>query len=167
MRFSILHISDLHRDPSDELDNSWLLQSLEQDVERYSRQDPQITRPALCIVSGDLVYGVKPNATDPSAELDRQFSQAEEFLAGLADRFFDGDRERIIILPGNHEISYVEVMGSVQRIDLPVDPHRRAALVAELFAPGSRLRWAWDELCFYRITDEGRYRPRLRDFART
>jgi len=41
MRFSILHVSDLHRDLSDEVDNQWLLDSLERDFEQYRRQDPQ------------------------------------------------------------------------------------------------------------------------------
>ena len=62
MRFSALHISDLHRDLSDEVDNPWLLESLARDFEQFRGQDPEIMRPTLCIVSGDLVYGVKPNA---------------------------------------------------------------------------------------------------------
>jgi 3',5'-cyclic AMP phosphodiesterase CpdA len=54
MKFSILHISDLHRDLTNELGNAPLLESLFRDVEqRYSSNDPPISKPAICIVSGD------------------------------------------------------------------------------------------------------------------
>lgn len=165
--FSILHVSDLHRDATDEVDNPSLLESLERDVGEYGQQDPKIPKPALCIVSGDLVRGVKPGISDGGAELTRQYAQAEEFLVGMADRFFDGDRNRIILLPGNHDVGYDDVMGSVSRIAIPADPLQRIALVTELFKPKSRLRWSWSELCFFRITDEDRYRDRFRYFAAT
>ena len=42
MRFSILHISDLHRDLTDEIDNRWLLDSLENDSRQFELQ----TRPS-------------------------------------------------------------------------------------------------------------------------
>ena len=61
MRFSILHISDLHRDLSDEVGNKWLLDSLERDFERFNEQNPKIMSPVLCVVSGDLVHGVGLN----------------------------------------------------------------------------------------------------------
>ncbi len=167
MRFSILHVSDLHRDLSDEVDTPSLLESLARDFEQYRGQDPEIIRPTLCIVSGDLVYGVKPNAEGAAQELERQYAQTEQFLVGLADRFFDGNRGRIVILPGNHDVSYDDVMGSAQKIEVPTEPEKRAKLVAELFTPRSLLRWSWRELCFFKITDDERYRNRLRHFATT
>jgi 3',5'-cyclic AMP phosphodiesterase CpdA len=71
MKFSILHISDLHRDLTNELGNAPLLESLVRDVEqRYASNDPPIPKPAICIVSGDLVYGAKAGS-----------QQATQFLA--------------------------------------------------------------------------------------
>jgi hypothetical protein len=64
MRFSILHISDLHRVLSDEINNRWLLDSVENDFSQFDKQTPIIMTPSLAIVSGDLVYGVRPGATD-------------------------------------------------------------------------------------------------------
>lgn len=165
MRFSVLHVSDLHRDPSDEVANGWLLDSLERDFDQLNEQDPNIIRPTLCIVSGDLVYGVRPNAEDAAKELKRQYDQAEEFLVGLADRFFCGDRERVVILPGNHDVCFDDVMGSVQKIEIPIEPERKAKLVDELFVPRSQLRWSWREMCFFKITNNERYRDRFRYFA--
>jgi hypothetical protein len=167
MQFSILHVSDLHRDLTEEVDSQWLLESLAQDFEQYQVQNPIIMEPRVCIVSGDLVYGIKPNAAGVEEEMERQYAQAEEFLVGLANRFFDGDRERIVVLPGNHDVCYDDVMKSAQRIDIPDEPQKKKELTQELFATNSFLRWSWDELCFYRITDHDRYRNRFGYFART
>jgi 3',5'-cyclic AMP phosphodiesterase CpdA len=165
MRFSILHLSDLHRDLRDEVANGPLLDSLVRDRDQYERQNPPILAPSICVVSGDLVYGVKPGSA-ASAELDRQYSQAEEFLAGIADTFFAGNRERVVVLPGNHDVSYPAMLESAQRIDIPAGASERKLLTDELFAPRTRLRWSWPEMCFYRICDEEQYERRLEGFAR-
>src|SRR4051812_21108856 len=98
---SILHVSDLHRDPKNEVRNKALLLSLEQDRDRYRAETPKIPDPNLIIASGDIIHGVKHDAPDAKAELQRQYDQAEEFLAELADRFVGGDRDRVVIIPGN------------------------------------------------------------------
>jgi Calcineurin-like phosphoesterase len=143
MRFSVLHISDLHRDLNDEINNKWLLDSLEKDFNQFEEQEPKISRPMLCIVSGDLVYGVKPGVANAETEIKRQYRQAEEFLVGLADRFFGGKRDRLVLLPGNHDVFFDSVMASALKIAVPSEPEKKAELVAELFRPNSRLRWSW------------------------
>jgi len=167
MTFSILHISDLHRDLSDEINNKWLLDSLDTDFRQFETQAPVIQKPSLCIVSGDLIYGVRADAADAEEELKRQYTQAEEFLIGLAERFFGGDRGKVVIVPGNHDVSYIDVVGSAVKIDNPTDQKNKAMLVQELFSPNSSLRWSWTELGFYRITDKKRYLNRFRHFAET
>ncbi len=166
MQFSILHISDLHRDLKDELANGPLLESLVRDIERYQKQAPPIFSPSLCVVSGDLVYGVSPRHSNPGAELDRQYTQAVEFLTSLTDACFDGDRERIVLIPGNHDVSYPTVIASSTRIDIPANPADKGALTDELWLPNTRLRWSWAELCFYRIHDPSLYEQRLAGFAK-
>jgi hypothetical protein len=84
MKFSLLHISDLHRDLTDEIGNDWLLDSLEKDFGFFHKQDPKILAPSIAIVSGDLVYGVQPGIPDVYGELERQYTQAQEFLSALA-----------------------------------------------------------------------------------
>lgn len=167
MRFSILHISDLHRDLSDEVGNPWLIESLAQDFRQHQLHDPVIISPTLCIVSGDLVYGVKPNAENATEELERQYAQVEEFLVTLADLFLGGNRERIVILPGNHDVCFNDVMASTQKIEVPTSLEERKKLAGEHFKPNSHLRWSWSELCFFRITDDEKYRNRFRYFAAT
>ena len=167
MRFSILHISDLHRDLRDELANGPLLDSLLRDNHHYADQDPQIPKPSLCIVSGDLIYGVRPDRAGAEDELNRQYQQAVEFLIGLADRLFAGDRDRVVLLPGNHDVSYSAVITSGIRIPVPsVSAEERSLLVSELFTPRSSLRWSWPEMCFFRITDQQLYEQRFEGFQR-
>ncbi|HMI86524.1 MAG TPA: metallophosphoesterase [Polyangiaceae bacterium] len=165
MLFSLLHLSDLHRDLADEIETGTLLDSLERDLERHSKEDPAILRPSLAVVTGDMVYGASPRAPAPNDELRRQYAQSLEFLEGLARRFFGGERERVVILPGNHDISLPAVRGCVEQIATPVDSAAKARLVEELFTPRSRLRWSWRDLCFYRIADEDAYLRRLEHFA--
>lgn len=165
MRFSVLHISDLHRDLRDEIANGPLLDSLLRDVDHYQQQNPPIQRPAICVVSGDLVYGVKPDLADPRPELERQYDQAVTFLIDLTDRLFGGDRSRVVLLPGNHDISYPAVVASSTRVEIPAERAERKLLTDELFAPVSPLRWSWTDMCFYRITDHEQYEQRLSGFA--
>jgi hypothetical protein len=80
------------------------------------------------------VYGVKPGATEATEELRRQYAQAEEFFVGLAERFFDGNRERIVILPGNHDVCYEDMMASGQKIRIPVEPDKKDLLLLIFYA---------------------------------
>ena len=118
MRFSILHISDVHSDLTDEVDNASLVDSLARDFARY-REQPEILVPSLCIATGDLVYGVNPSTSDASSELKRQYDQARDFLVTVSDRLFGGNRERVVILPGNHDVSLAYVIASVELIQIP------------------------------------------------
>ncbi len=140
MRFSILHISDLHRDLSDEIENVSLLESLRNDFDQFEKQIPAIQAPSLAIVTGDLVYGVSPGRVDAEKELQRQYEQAKEFLVGLADQFFGGRRDRIVILPGNHDVCYNDVMASSKRLAIPSKASERAQLVNQLFSARGPIR---------------------------
>lgn len=166
MRFGILHISDLHRDLKKEIDNLVLLESLQADFQQFGMQKPEIPIPKLCVVTGDLVYGVDRTAANPGDELERQYSQALEFLVGVADRFFGGRRDKVVLLPGNHDVSYPDVQNSLTRIDIPAATEDKRRLVRELFEDNTLLRWSWTDLCFYRISDAARYRARLGFFAK-
>jgi hypothetical protein len=63
--FSILHISDLHRSPSDPVSNDELTSALMSDRDRYIREDPPVAVPEAIVVSGDIIQGV-PLDTDDS-----------------------------------------------------------------------------------------------------
>lgn len=141
MTLSVLHISDLHRDPANPIGNQVLLDSLERDRDRYAtKEDPRITPPNLIVVSGDIVQGVKHGTPDAEATLHQQYDEAFAFLSILADRFVDGDKRRLVIVPGNHDVSDHHFRESLTPIDIAADTKK--VLVAELFKPDSPLRWS-------------------------
>jgi len=70
MKLSVLHISDLHRDPANPVRNDVLLDSLENDRRHYSAEEtPAVGSPDLIIISGDIIQGIRPDAQDPDARL--------------------------------------------------------------------------------------------------
>ena len=166
MPLSVLHISDLHRDPNNPISNDVLLDSLDRDRDRYtSTETPRFKSPELIIVSGDIVQGVKhgtPNAIDT---LKRQYDEALDFLTNLTDRFLHGNKHRIIVVPGNHDVSDYVFRQSLEPVLLPDEPTARQELYARLFKPDSLLRWSWHDLTLYQITDRTVYDARCKAFC--
>lgn len=164
MKLCVLHISDLHRDPANPIRNDVLLDSLENDSRHYTaEEETRAKSPDLIIVSGDIIHGVNPNAADAEKELRDQYDQALDFLNRLADRFVSGDKQRVAIVPGNHDVSAPHFMRSLRRIDIA--PDRKKELVAQLVTPGSLLRWSWNDLELSEIADPEMYARRLAAFA--
>lgn len=160
---TILHISDLHRDPDSELTTDALLESLRRDRERYVQEG--IAAADIAVVSGDLVLGVKENNEDGKRELKRQYDEAEEFLGKLADLMFSGDRSNIIIVPGNHDVSHAHVLQATDSIDIPTEPYKRKALARELNRINGIHRWDASEFSVRQIVDKKMYSQRLEPFA--
>ena len=164
MKLSILHISDLHRDPANPLGNSILLDSLERDRDRYTMSERTSIRPPdLIIVSGDIIQGVKHDTCDAEANLGKQYDEAIDFLNVLTDRFVGGDKRFIVIVPGNHDVSDHHFRRSLKCID--VEPGVRTNFVEQLFSPNSSLRWSWKELSLYKVSDSDMYKRRFDAFA--
>lgn len=161
---TILHISDLHRDSGSRISTTALLGSLIRDRERYTREG--LNSPDLAIVSGDIVYGTRRSHPDAEQELARQYDEALTFLAELADTFFDGQRERIVVVPGNHDVSLSHVQRATTPVDMPRVPEQRALLAQQFLQDGTNLRWDWNELSMLRVTDQGLYAQRFEPFAR-
>lgn len=154
MSVSILHISDLHRDPKAPLANGPLLQSLLLVMNTLGVELD------LIVVSGDLVHGVPPLA-DPT-ELESQYTQAEQFLGSLSDELLDGRRSRMIIVPGNHDVSFPLFYSSLKEIE--VDQDKWGALIPSLFERDSNYRWSWRDRALYEINDPDAYLRRLQEF---
>lgn len=166
---SILHVSDLHREPAHEVTNKALLNSLEQDRDKYRNETPRVPDPNLIIVSGDIVHGVKHDSADAEKELQRQYEQAEAFLVELTQRFVGGDRERVVIIPGNHDVSFYHTHQSMKRITVDLSTIKgKAAAVTNanrLWGEERVMRWSWSEFCFYEINDRAVYDSRLGAFC--
>lgn len=167
MTISILHISDLHRDPTQGIRNGPLVRSLLNDRDRYITGTPEIASPSLIVVSGDIVYGVPTSLSVPNDTLAAQYREAEEFLIELADSFLNGERQRLILVPGNHDVSLPATLAALTPLTsstTPCPPSLNEA-VADLFSPHSTHRWSWKDLQLFRLSDNDGYNRRIELFA--
>lgn len=156
--YSILHISDLHRSPRDNITNAELVSALVSDRQRYLTENPIIRKPDAIVISGDIVQGVVLGTSNAEVELAAQYGAALEFIGELTDRFVGGDRSRVVIVPGNHDIDWAmskSAMTIVQTADYPKN------LSAELFHPDSLYRWDWKTRELFLITDAALYKKRM------
>ena len=158
--FSILHISDLHKDADASYDQ--LLASLEDDRVIWRNGNPTILEPSFIVVSGDLIQGCELNMTKKAATemLDRQYAEVEAFLAALANRFLNGDRNRIIIVPGNHDVS----RNASQRSMTYVDEKERDAVYKTFVCSRGKsclYRWSWKDFSFCKIVKDDIYKERF------
>jgi hypothetical protein len=159
--FCILHITDLHRSKADPISNAELLSALLNDRTRYVREDPPISPPQAIVVSGDLVQGVGLGHPDPDTELAAQYDVAYDCLAQLTDRFVDGDRSKVILIPGNHDIDWNRARASMEAVDPKDLP---GELPWALYEPDSPYRWDWKKREIFVIRDKDTYRQRLGAF---
>jgi hypothetical protein len=156
--FTLLHISDLHRSPHDPIENASLLGALLADQDRYLIETPMVPKPDAAIVSGDIIQGVRLGAASHAAELSKQYDVAYDFLSGLAERFFDGDKSRVVIVPGNHDVCWNTAHEAMTQL---IDEDPPYAAQAELFQASSNLRWDWKSRTIFKINDTDLYRKRL------
>lgn len=164
--FSILHISDLHRSPGDPISNEELVSALLRDRDRYLKEDPQVSAPQAIVVSGDIIQGMPLRATDFDRKFVEQYAVAEKFLHELAKSFVNGDRSRVIIVPGNHDIDWNTAHKAMTLVGVEEAP---AELEKALFKEDSIYRWNWKTRELYRIADDEMYASRFgayRDFFR-
>lgn len=156
--FTILHISDLHRSPTDPIENSTLLGSLLSDLDRYKIESTSIPAPDAAIVSGDIIQGVNLTLTGYADELTRQYDVAFNLLATLTDRMFEGDRSKVVIVPGNHDVCW-NTAKSAMRDYVETDPPKKFS--AKSFSSDTSFRWDWSTRKIFEIADEEIYKRRL------
>lgn len=159
--FSIMHISDLHRSPRDPITNSELISALVNDRDHYVNEEPSIATPQAIVVSGDIIQGVPLHADDFASRIEEQYAVAEEFLDELARRFVDGDRSRVVVVPGNHDVDWNTAFNALEPV--PNGPIS-GDLKGELHAEDSLLRWDWKTCSLYRKADPNLYNRRLEAF---
>lgn len=156
--FTILHISDLHRSQAEPIDNASLIASLVADSDRYLGETPRIPRPGAIVVSGDLIQGVPLGTPDWKNLLDQQYKVAESFLNDLCNRFLDGDRTAMIIVPGNHDVCWNTSRSSMVEIVSDRFPDN---LYQSLVIPGTNYRWSWHNRQLFKINNDSLYQERM------
>ena len=115
---TILDIADLHRSHEQPVSNAELISSLLADCERYSAEQPAIPRPNAIVLSGDLVQGLPLNSPDYPYALKAQYDEALSFLVMLSEEFLQGDRSKLIIVPGNHDVDWNIAHQALSRVKL-------------------------------------------------
>ena len=157
--YTILHISDLHRTGGELISNPELLSSLIADFARIAMEIPDLGRPDAIVVSGDLVEGLTLGSDRYPDGLRMQYKEVAELLASLSDEFLDGDRSRVVLVPGNHDVDWNGARMAFSPDDQQLTNPR--ALMGE---PGTLHRWSWSERKIFRITDMERYERRFEYF---
>ncbi len=156
--FSILHISDLHRSREEPADNNSLLAALLADRDRSAGETPRIPPPCAIVVSGDLIQGVRIGVPNWQQSMKDQYAVANSFLTALCERFLDGDRSRIVLIPGNHDVCWNTSRLAMERVPETEYPSN---LYGALIKPHSDYRWSWSEQSLFRIADIDAYERRM------
>lgn len=154
MNYSILHISDLHKGDGANLDN--LFASLIQDCEKYT--DEGIVKPSIIVISGDVVNGAEGN--NAISEIRRQYEEVAAFLNKLVNSFLDGDKSRLIIVPGNHDVCREHSKNS-----MTPSKAEKAKDVKDMWNLKPNLRWSWKDFQFYEISVPDMYDNRFSLFV--
>lgn len=158
--YTIMHISDLHRSEAAYISNGELLSCLLADYQRFQEESPAISFPNAIIVTGDLIQGLPLGSSDYPAKLASQYDVALELMIGLVENFLDGDRSRLIIAPGNHDVDWNMAFQSMRRVE-----HNGKQVSKLLALPDSCYRWSWDTLELLQITNQTMYNERFTYFC--
>lgn len=155
---SILHISDLHRSPSEPVNNDSLIAALVADSDRYIGETPKVPPPCGIIVSGDIIQGAKIGDVGWREEMVNQYATAKDFLCELSDRFLGGDRSQLVLIPGNHDVCWNTSRSSMESAKSEEINDNVQSLIER---QGSLYRWSWKDRSVYKITDTTLYQRKL------
>jgi 3',5'-cyclic AMP phosphodiesterase CpdA len=140
------------------VDNDSLVAALLADRDQYTRETPIVPSPDAIVVSGDLIQGAPVGHPEWRKLMNEQYSVAKDFLDHLARRFLAGDRSKLVIIPGNHDVCWNTSFSAMRRVpDGEYPMNLRAALVE----PDSNYRWSWKERALYRIENFDAYQRRM------
>jgi len=168
-KVSILHISDLHRDKDSPISNSAILTSLLNDREKYtSTEKPLIQAPDIIIICGDIARG-SDSKENADKEIQTQYDEAIDLLNNLTNELFGGNKDRIILVPGNHDIDWKYSKKSMGKISseqvLDANNKLKQEYLRRAINQRSNVKWSWDELSFYKIEDQSTYDKRFDAFV--
>ena len=147
--FTLLQISDLHRAASEPFSNEEIMSSLVADVARYpNRTPPSISKPDAIIVSGDLVQGLLLGSPAYPAGLIAQYEVALDLLKRLTDTFLGGDRSKLVMIPGNHDVDFNQSRAAMTEVKV-----RKENVKGLLFGtpPDNPHRWSWNDSKLFKI----------------
>jgi hypothetical protein len=162
-QLAIMQLSDLHRETSVFPSNKAFVSSIVSDISKYLNEEVPVPEPDILVICGDVVQGPNQNYDFETAtqEIEHQYSEAADILNQLCAKLFSGDKDRIVITPGNHDVSWPHSRKSMQKLNKA--DHN---IVELLKRPESNVRWNWEDFSFYQISDHHLYEQRLLPFAK-
>lgn len=158
--YSLMHIGDLHRSKAQPVSNVELVSALAADRDNYVNEKIRVPCPDAIVISGDLVQGVPLDSSEYPSALIEQYEEAADLLARLADEFLDGDRSRLIMVPGNHDVDWNKAKAAMRPAEVKDEDIQDL-----LTKPGSDYRWSWKMRGLFRIVDHVGYRDRFHCFV--
>ena len=169
-KVSILHSADSHRGKDHTITNSSLLTSLINYREKYTiTEEPLIQTPDIIIACGDIIRG-STSKDNSDQEIQQQYAEAIDFLNNLANKFLGGQKERIVLVPGNHDVDWKYSKESMEQIDIAqiFDSNKqvKAKYLTQAINQHSNIRWSWSDLSFYKVKDQRIYKKRFEAFTR-
>jgi hypothetical protein len=137
---------------------------LQNDLERYSTGKKPIKKPNLIVVSGDLVQGLTEK--ESLGNIKQQYIEANNLLSLLATLFLSGDKNKVIIVPGNHDVCWYYSRKSMKNVQLAKNgTNEKRKLVRELVEENSNIRWSWDSCEFFRVDNPVVYQKAFKPFS--
>lgn len=158
--YTLMHITDLHRSEVAYISNDELLSCLSADFERFKRESPSISIPDAIVVTGDLIQGLPLGSSGYPTELARQYAVASQLMICLSDYFLEGDRSKVVIVPGNHDVDWNMAFQAMRRVE-----HDGGQIPKLLSIPSGPYRWSWDPLDLLQITNQSKYEERFKYFC--
>jgi len=157
-----MQLSDLHKQVAAFPSPNALVSSIISDISRQHNENPPISTPDILIICGDIIYGNDSigNFDDLLLNIKEQYSMANDFLSQLCDKLFDGEKEKIIIMPGNHDISWPHSQKSMERL-----PNYDSQFKILSSKPENNMRWCWKHHSYYIISDDQCYKERFLPFS--
>ena len=98
---------------------------------------------------------------DYSSCIEEQYAAAIDLMERLADSLLQGDRERLVIVPGNHDVDWNTARTAMQPVP---DSEIPRAFTSASCGARSDWRWYWKERQAYRIVNLALYEQRLAPF---
>lgn len=153
-KFSILHISDIHK--VNDVNYESLLHSIKKDMLNWECEG--IVKPSFIVISGDLIQGAE---TDE--KIAAQYQEVTWLLEELTKLILDGHKERLIMVPGNHDVNWSRSSSSME----PSDEKEADNDYEKYFEPIlGDVRWDWKARKFFKIKNTGIYNSRFELFAK-
>jgi len=161
-KITLMQFSDLHKSEGSSENDNVLISSIVSDINRQKSEDPKISKPDFLVICGDIIQGSANGSSyeEGIQEINIQYKEAEKFLDHLCQKLFNGDKKNIILIPGNHDISWPHSINSMEKLEKPDKKYTKI-----FKTPSSKIRWCWTDLAFYQIVNELEYNNRFASFS--